>query len=286
MDLGGKLCKSRRRLLRAMATGGIALLRHSLVRNVLFADDIADPRVAKIVADTISVDMHNHITQPAFVKTAGDSKPDSVAMELPGQMKKSGLSVLCFTYAVDSYRSPQPGDWYQYHLQCLAYTDRLLAQSGMRRALTMADLKAAHNAKTPTVIQDSEGAQWIEGKIGRIEEAYKRGLRHLQLIHQMNDLVAPTGGPQQLVELTGRENKSPANITGLTAFGADVIRECNRLGIVLDMAHSTKETVFGALKVARQPLSVSHTGLDDELSRTANNYVNDPGLAARLVDRD
>src|SRR6185312_11995620 len=116
-----------------------------------------DPRVAKVVADTLSVDMHNHAYQAPFANGAANAKPDP-AVDLNGAMKKAGLSAVCFTYCVDSDRSPKPGDLYQYHLQCLDYIDRVLAQNGMRRALTILDLKAAHKAKTPIVVQDSEGA--------------------------------------------------------------------------------------------------------------------------------
>jgi membrane dipeptidase len=49
---------------------------------------------------------------------------------------------------------------------------------------------------------------------------------------------------------------------GLTAFGGEVVKECNRLGILVDLAHARGETVLGALKVATQPFIVSHTGLD------------------------
>jgi membrane dipeptidase len=52
-----------------------------------------------------------------------------------------------------------------------------------------------------------------------------------------------------------------------------VVKECNRLGILVDLAHASPETVLGALKVATQPVLVSHGGLD---SRTGN----DPRMAA------
>nr|WP_276575378.1 membrane dipeptidase [Bradyrhizobium sp. Oc8] len=230
--------------------------------------------------------MHNHDGQPTFARTPADRKPDATGVDLPGEMKKAGLSAICLTYAVDIFRTPQKDDWYQYHLQCLDYDDRLLAKSGMRRALTVADLKAAHASKTPIVIQACEGAHWIEGKLERIEEAYKHDLRLMQLPHQMHDLVAPLGGLQQLiVPPGGTQSGTPANVTGLTPFGADVIRECNRLGIVVDMAHADEETVMGALKVTQQPLVVSHTALDSEVARSADLYVGNPGLKARLANK-
>lgn len=257
-----------------------------MLANAWGQEATIDPRVAKIVADTISVDMHNHDGQPTFAKTSADRKPDPTGVDLSGEMKKAGLSAICLTYAVDIYRTPQKDDWYQYHLQCLEYDDRLLAKSGMRRALTVADLKAAHASKTPIVIQACEGAHWIEGKLERIEEAYKRDLRLMQLPHQMHDLVAPLGGLQQLVVPPGgTQSGTPANVTALTPFGADVIRECNRLGIVVDMAHADEETVMGALKVTQQPLVVTHTALDSEVARSADLYVGNPGLKARLASK-
>jgi hypothetical protein len=61
---------------------------------------------------------------------------------------------------------------------------------------------------------------------------------------------------------------APAHLGGLTAMGAEVVKECNRLGILVDLAHARPETVLGALNVATQPLIVSHTGLD---ARTGGN---------------
>jgi membrane dipeptidase len=48
---------------------------------------------------------------------------------------------------------------------------------------------------------------------------------------------------------------------GLTPFGADVIRACNRLGVVVDVAHATADTVKQAAKAASKPLLLSHTAL-------------------------
>jgi hypothetical protein len=64
------------------------------------------------------------------------------------------------------------------------------------------------------------------------------------------------------VEPLGDNYTEPARLGGLTAFGASVVKECNRLGIVVDLAHASHETVLGALKVASQPMIVSHTSLD------------------------
>ena len=118
-----------------------------------------------------------------------------------------------------------------------------------------------------------EGAHFIEGHLERVEEVYKRGLRHLQLLHDRDDLVTPLGDTN-----TGR-----AHLGGLTRFGAAVVKECNRLGIVVDMAHASPETVLGALKVATQPFIVSHTSLD---SWTGTNPRTAEMMKPRLISKD
>ncbi len=72
----------------------------------------------------------------------------------------------------------------------------------------------------------------------------------------------------------------PPRLGGLTAFGADVVKECNRLGIVVDLAHASHETVLGALKASTHPVIVSHTSLD---TRTGRNARMAKMMAPRLI---
>lgn len=106
-----------------------------------------------------------------------------------------------------------------------------------------------------------------------MEEVYKRGVRHLQLLHERDDLVSPLGDT----------NTARAHLGGLTAFGADVVKECNRLGILVDLAHASHETVLGALKVATQPLIISHTSLD---SRTGGNPRMMQMMKPKLISKE
>jgi membrane dipeptidase len=204
----------------------------------------ADPRVAQIVARTIGIDMHSHVQVRAGKPAPG--------IELQGEMKRSGFSAICQTYNLDAVVTTEPGGYYRNYLQSVAFEDELLARNHMRRALTMKDLLTAHQQRRPVIVQAVEGAQFIEGRLPRIEEAYKSGLRHLQLVHEQDDPVAPLGDVY---------TAAADHLGGLTSFGAEVIGECNRLGIVVDLAHGTAETVRAGLKAATQPLLISHTGL-------------------------
>ena len=219
-----------------------------LAPRLLRAEE-SDPRVAEIVAKTIAVDMHNHV-QIHFAKTPADARPDPV-VDLADEIKKAGFTAVCQTFNVDTLPNIEAGDYYKYHMQGLGFEDRLLEQNKMRRALTLKDLETAHAQRQPIIIQSVEGAEFMDGRLDRIEESYERGLRHLQLLHEKDDMVKPIGDV-----IT-----APVHLGGFTQAGAEAVKECNRLGILVDMAHGTTDTVLGALKVATQPLIMSHTSL-------------------------
>lgn len=87
-----------------------------------------------------------------------------------------------------------------------------------------------------------------------MEEAYNRGLRHFGLLHD-SDATLPLGDVYTNAPRYG----------GLTAFGASVIKECNRLGMVVDLAHASLQTTQAALKATNRAVIISHTGLDTQL---------------------
>jgi Membrane dipeptidase (Peptidase family M19) len=126
--------------------------------------------------------------------------------------------------------------------------DELVAKHGLRRALSAADLEAAHREGQPAIVGDVEGLNVLVMKLERLEEAHQRRVRHVQLVHYTPNDV----GDFQTGMVTHQ---------GLTSFGAEVIRACHRLGFVCDVAHVTEETIKQAVQVATKPLLLSHTAL-------------------------
>jgi membrane dipeptidase len=238
----------------AMTSGAAMALRPRFGR----AADVTDPRVADLVASTIGIDTHNHIDLP--LTAAEMPGPD---IDLAGEMKKSGLSAICMTFATDY----QPGDAYDRFHKGLASMDRQLERNGMKRSLTPADVRTAHKNGQPTVIQAIEGSHFLQGHLERVEEAYNRGLRQFGLLHD-TDASVPLGDVYT----------NPPRFGGLTPFGAAVIKECNRLGILVDLAHANMQTTEAALKVGTRPVIISHTGLDTQLG-------SNPSLAQMMRPR-
>jgi membrane dipeptidase len=209
-----------------------------------------------LLRDNISIDVHSH-AGPNGV-TSRIARPSD---EIARGMRAGRMAILCLADVPDgpilgrnaqnvlvAQRTPEPGFLYRYHLERLEWIDELVARHGVRRALTMADLKAAHAAGQPAIIVDIEGLDFLERKLERLEESYGRGVRTMQLVHYTpNDI--------------GDFQTGAVTHNGLTPFGADVIRACHRLGVVVDVAHATADTVKQAVKVSTKPLLLSHTAL-------------------------
>jgi membrane dipeptidase len=247
---------SRRQFLSTFAmTAGAAMIVRS---RSGWAADMTDPRVEDIVAKTIGIDTHNHIDVPL---TAPEMPGPNIG--LAGEMKRSGLSTICMTFATDY----QPGDAYNRFLKGLASMDRQLEYNSMRRSLTPDDIRNAHKNRQPTVVQAIEGGHFLEGHLERVEEAYGRGLRHFGLLHD-SDASVPLGDVYT----------NPPRYGGLTPFGAAVLKECNRLGVLIDLAHANMQTTEAALKITTRPVIISHTGLDTQLG-------NNPSMAQMMRPR-
>jgi membrane dipeptidase len=254
---------SRRDFLAAIAGMGAAMV--SRPPRARAADDV-DPRVAELVASTIGIDTHNHIDVP--LTAAEVPGPD---LDLAGEMKRSGLSAICATFSVDRPALKGPGDAYERFQNAMKSLDAQFARNHIQRALNLKDLKAAHDKGQPTVVQAVEGGHFVEGKPERVEEAYKRGLRVLGLLHD-NDISPPLGDIYT----------NPPRHGGLTELGATVIKECNRLGILVDLTHASSETVAAALKASTRPMIFSHTGL----KQPAENGGPGQGMQSRLITKE
>ena len=228
----------------------------------------------EILRKSISVDVHTH------GGTSGITSKAAPSADLANGMRAGSLAVACLADVPDSpilgrnpagvlaaLRIPEPGQLYKHHLERLAWVDEMVANHGLKRALTAADLVAAHKAGQPAIVGDVEGLDFLDGKLERLEEAHQRGVRHVQLVHYTpNDI-----GDFQTGTVTHQ---------GLTSFGAEVIRACHRLGFVCDVAHATEDTVKQAVKVATKPILLSHTAL------SGSPAMGPTPLAGRQISRD
>lgn len=143
-----------------------------------------------VLRNSISVDVHTHGGTTGITSTAPPSD------DLAKAMRAGSLAVACLADVPDApilarneagvltaMRTPEPGALYKHHLERLDWVDEMVAAHGLRRALSAADLEAAHRTGQPAIVGDVEGLDFLETKLERLEEAHQRGVRHVQFVH-------------------------------------------------------------------------------------------------------
>ena len=211
-------------------------------------------------------DMHSHY---------GMFLPRLFGLDLDRHMRENGIALLSWA-VVDDRRwisangplrqvsEPQPGQIWSYWNELVADYEGRLAQWKVPKALTPADVDRAL-AGEPFVLLACESANFLEGQPERLALAHAKGVRHLQLVHFIR---TPLGDHQTAAPVHGR----------LTPVGAKVVAECKRLGMVVDLAHSTASTVDGALDASDAAMVWSHSWISP-----GGGTFSDPGYIARSL---
>ncbi len=143
--------------------------------------------------------------------------------------------------------SPKSGEASAWLREELARVKQHIAEQNLKIVLGASDVDAAVKGE-PRVVLAVEGATFLDDGIGELRAAYDAGIRLVQLVHYIRN---PIGDFQ---------TEKPEH-KGLTDFGKTVVAECNRLGILVDLAHSTSETVTDALAAAKAPVIWSHSSV-------------------------
>jgi membrane dipeptidase len=113
-------------------------------------------------------------------------------------------------------------------------------------ATTAADVRRAVQQGKLAALLGMEGGHMIDDDLGVLRMYAALGVRYLTLTHFANNNWADSS-----------TDKPKHN--GLTAFGKDVVRELNRLGVMVDISHVADKTFYDALEVTRAPVIASHS---------------------------
>ncbi len=109
-----------------------------------------------------------------------------------------------------------------------------------------AGLRAAFQAGRIAALLGLEGGDQIGGSLALLRAAYRHGVRAMTLTwDDTNDI--------------GDANAGAARFDGLSPFGVEVVREMNRLGMLVDLSHAADATAFDVLELARAPVILSHS---------------------------
>lgn len=133
-------------------------------------------------------------------------------------------------------------------------------------ALTADDVERIHRQGKIASLIGMEGGHSIDNSLATLRMMYRLGARYLTLTHVKNTDWADAAGDE-------------ARHHGLTPFGEDVVREMNRLGMLVDLSHVTDDVMRAALRVSKAPVIFSHSS-----ARAVCNHVrNVPDDLLRLT---
>lgn len=227
------------------------------------------PGVLRAAIDLPIADAHTHIDMFSPWRSF-------FFRSLKTQMEKAGVMLLSWNIVGDGpwidrepdgirqRRVPKSGEQASELRKNLDSMRAYLTRFGLGYVQNPADIDAARSG-TPHVVIAVEGAGFIADGLELVNQAYGDGLRQLQLVHYVRNAL-------------GDIQTEPPEHKGMTALGVAAVQLCNRLGILVDLAHASNPVIDKALEVSAAPLIWSHSAI----TTTQYTWQQSSSLSRRL----
>jgi membrane dipeptidase len=232
-------------MLRTFLTAGLCVSAGAFLAAAVTGDEIS-ARAKKLHFSCIVVDTHDDTTQ-RFLDGKFDigERSSSGSIDVP-RMKEGGLGAIFFSIWIPSkVTGPEAVD------RAITQIDAIREQvrkhpKDMTLATTAAEVREARKQGKIAALIGVEGGHMINSSLPVLRSYAALGVRYMTLTHSGNDEWADSS-----------TDKAVHN--GLTDFGKDVVREMNRLGVIVDISHVSDKTFYVALEVSKAPLFASHS---------------------------
>lgn len=116
-------------------------------------------------------------------------------------------------------------------------------------ALSVSDIRRIHRADKRVVLIGMENGGPIEGSLRLLRNFYRLGIRYITLTHNDNNDICDSSSAEQ------------PRWKGLSVFGKQVVREMNRLGMLIDVSHISDRAFWDVLEVSQAPVIATHSGI-------------------------
>ena len=218
----------------------------------------------ELLLKNVVVEGHRDVYEQIYRTTVGEKSPirDAIAPRLI----RDGINLTVYAISGDSYSHSQNTG--RYLETALEQVDQFLEEAprseGMIQMVkTRGDLPAKVEPGVVKFLLHFEGCMPLRGSIQNLRNFYRLGLRSLQPVWNFRNELGDGVW----------ENRTGG---GLTNFGVEVIKEANRLGMIVDLSHMNREGFFQALDAATAPLLVSHAnacGMLDNVRNLADDQI-------------
>lgn len=240
-------------LLTATALTGCASAPRTAAAGADGGEEAALAHARRLLRSTILVDGHNDL--PYAIRGFKDAPGDVVAYDLrrptPGdtdlaRLRAGGLGAQFWSvYIPGEGRGP----FARPQLEQIEIARRIIERypDTFRFATTVAEIRAAHRAGRIASMLGMEGGYGLENSLGALRAYYDLGVRYMALTHNAHTDWADAAA------------MVPARHDGLTPFGEEVVREMNRLGMLIDLSHAAPSTMADTLRITEAPVIFSHS---------------------------
>ena len=207
-----------------------------------------EARSARIQREAIVIDTHidttGHLQRTGWQFTERHDPRDG-HVDLP-RMKEGGVTGAFFAIdGLDQVKGPEIVEPALAGLDALRSLTETMPDKVML-CLTAADVRRAKQSGKIALLIGVEGGHIIHDSLATLRTYARLGARYMTLTHFVNTSWADSSG------------ESPAH-NGLTAFGRDVVREMNRVGMIVDISHVSDKTFYDALETSTAPMIASHS---------------------------
>jgi membrane dipeptidase len=211
-------------------------------------------RAMKLHREAIVIDTHNDITSPMT-----DQGYDLGARDTSGRtqtdiprMKEGGLDAEFFAIYVSASYARNGGS----ARRALDMIDGVYEQArrhpeSLEMAFTSDDIRRIHKTGKIAALMGIEGGHAIEDSLSALRQFYRLGVRYMTLTHSNTNNWADSSGDIN--------NQNVKHHNGLTDFGREVVREMNRLGMMVDISHVADKTFWDAVETSQAPVIASHS---------------------------
>jgi membrane dipeptidase len=227
--------------------------------TLLAADDPALARALKVLAAHPVIDGHNDL--PWAIRENGKAPHDVAAYDIRGRAPgntdlprlKAGRVGGQF-WSVYTPGESRFEDYARIQLEQIDIARQIVARHPeLVWALTAAEMEQAIRSGRVGSALGLEGGHALQNSLGALRAYYDLGVRYMTLTHNVTLDWADAAS-------------DPGKHGGLTRFGEEVVREMNRLGMLVDLSHVSPETMDDVLRVSEAPVIFSHSSakaLDD-----------------------
>ena len=232
-------------MLRTFVAVGLCVSAGAFLAAAVTADDIS-ARAKKLHFFCIVVDTHDDTTQ-RFLDDKFDigERSSSGSIDVP-RMKEGGLGAIFFSIWIPSkITGPEAVNRAMTQIDAVREQVRKHPKD-MTLATSATEVREARKQGKIAALIGVEGGHMINASLAVLRSYAALGVRYMTLTHSGNDEWADSS-----------TDKAVHN--GLTDFGKDVVREMNRLGIMVDISHVSDKTFYDALETSKAPLFASHS---------------------------